>query len=188
MAAFMAHASTQRSLRLRCVTSPPRADCRLRRESMVASDFYLSVRGILPRLIAAPMPKRHNLNVLPPTRGPSNGGRNRFRTSALGADVWHCFAQLLGRAFGGRRSSWSLAARRHQPVQDAANGKVEITSTTMARGRSDSLPRSEVTHLNLTIAASKACAIRRCPYSQCNISRSRTRPSRCRAPFQRLLN
>jgi carbamoyl-phosphate synthase small subunit len=64
-----------------------------------------------------------------------------------------CFGhQLLGRAFGGKTFKLVFGHRGgNQPVQDAASGKVEITSHNHGFAvKADSLPAEvEVTHINL---------------------------------------
>jgi carbamoyl-phosphate synthase small subunit len=77
--------------------------------------------------------------------------RNLVQTSVPTFGI--CFGhQLLGRAFGGKTFKLVFGHRGgNQPVQDAANGKVEITSHNHGFAvKADSLPAEvEVTHLNL---------------------------------------
>ncbi len=77
--------------------------------------------------------------------------RNLVQTSVPTFGI--CFGhQLLGRAFGGKTFKLVFGHRGgNQPVQDAANGKVEITSHNHGFAvKADSLPAEvEVTHVNL---------------------------------------
>ena len=77
--------------------------------------------------------------------------RNLVQTSVPTFGI--CFGhQLLGRAFGGKTLKLVFGHRGgNQPVQDGANGKVEITSHNHGFAvKADSLPAEvEVTHLNL---------------------------------------
>jgi carbamoyl-phosphate synthase small subunit len=77
--------------------------------------------------------------------------RNLVETSVPTFGI--CFGhQLLGRAFGGKTFKLVFGHRGgNQPVQDAGDGKVEITSHNHGFAvEADSLPADvEVTHINL---------------------------------------